>query len=130
MSLQNKLSNREKRLRYLQEIFEFYDKSDGDDDGVMNVTKFWSFCKDFDILDTFLNKKQLTQLFGKTSLSVKGMIFTEFLEALSAIAQIIFKNDLRLQTNFDRVEEMYKYMGIDDPYVFRSKLKNDLSIQA
>lgn len=58
------------------------------------------------------------------------MIFTEFLEALSAIAQIIFKNDLRLQTNFDRVEEMYKYMGIDDPYVFRSKLKNDLSIQA
>lgn len=54
------MSNREKRLKYLQEIFQFYDKSDGDADGVMNVTKFWSFCKDFEILDVYMNKKQLT----------------------------------------------------------------------
>lgn len=68
----NKLNYRQRRLKNLEEIFKFYDKMEGEEKGAINLTLFWQFCRDFDILDSYLNKKQITKVLGKVSLSVKG----------------------------------------------------------
>lgn len=44
------------------------------------------------------------------------MTFLEFLNALEKLAVLIYKNDSKLLTNYDRLEELYNYIGLNDAY--------------
>ncbi len=49
----------------------------------------------------------------------------EFMNCLEEFAKRIYRNDLSLPTTFDKVEEFYLFLSIDDPHKFRKKMKEE-----
>lgn len=86
---------------------------------------YWKFCEDFGVLEKFLSKKELNELIKKLNFNVKGMQFAEFLQSLEELAKRIYKSDSNLPTNYDKCEELYIFLGLDDPAKFHKKIMSE-----
>lgn len=83
------------------------------------------FCDDFDLINENVDPKTLSKLFVKTATNFKDLFFPEFLILLEKIAIMYYYNDNSLITSFDKVEALYKLMGIDDSNLYKHKIKDE-----
>lgn len=83
------------------------------------------FCDDFELINENVDPKTLSKLFVKTATNFKDLFFNEFLILLEKIAIMYYYNDNSLITSFDKVEALYKFMGIDDSNIYKHKIKDE-----
>lgn len=129
------MSVEQSRQKNLCEIFTFYSRQQYvqgacytfdrimHETNVLNIAKFMLFVQQFNLLNynKNLTKRSIPHLFKKTSSNFKELSLDEFKIMLEKISLLMFEGES--SSYVDKVEELYKYIGLDDPTVYRKKFK-------
>ncbi|KAL4473967.1 hypothetical protein ABPG72_000329 [Tetrahymena utriculariae] len=149
----NTLMQKERRMKNLNKIFIFYsnlvdylEKKKEPEQIVNNVkqrknnkqekvivekpksltlNRFLKFCDDFELINQELDIKTLYQLFNKVATTLGEILFEEFQVLLEKMAQVFYEKSDKLFNQFDKIEQFYRHIGLDDFKLFENKMKQE-----
>ncbi|EAS05032.1 hypothetical protein TTHERM_00840010 (macronuclear) [Tetrahymena thermophila SB210] len=147
----NTLVQKEKRIKNLNKIFQFYSnlvdylEQKKEPEQIINVkqrknkreqvivekpksltlNRFLKFCNDFELINQELDIKTLYQLFNKVGSTLGEILFEEFQVLLEKMAQVFYEKSDKLFNQFDRIEQFYRHIGLDDFKLFKNKMKQE-----
>ncbi|KAL4432032.1 hypothetical protein ABPG74_017768 [Tetrahymena malaccensis] len=145
----NTLIQKERRMKNLNKIFLFYSnlvdylEKKKEPEQIVNVkqrknkqeqvvvekpkaltlNRFLKFCDDFELINQELDIKTLYQLFNKVGTTLGEILFEEFQVLLEKMAQVFYEKSDKLFNQFDKIEQFYRHIGLDDIKLYKNKMK-------